>query len=678
MKLDDDIRSLKGVGEASAQQFGLLGIATIEALIDYYPRRYEDYSVISDINRINPGPVTIRAIIQNAKGRYARRGLHITEAVASNPTGSVRLVWFNQPYRALAVKSGQEYFISGNFEFTHKQFAIMSPSTELVSEFPINTARIVPIYRETKSLSSRQIRSALKQVMPLIKTLPETLPDWLVDNDQLMSWAKAIEQIHFPSSSQSLAKAQERLGFEEVFSLILASLLNKHEVMSEKAPVVPFDEAVAKTFVNNLPFKLTDTQRKTIWQIYLDMQKDHPMNRLVEGDVGSGKTVVAVMAAVMVLHRGHQVALMAPTEILARQHAETLTRLLKPLGLDSTIGLLIGSMKPRQKLQAHKAMADGLMRFMVGTQALIQDRVDTKELELIIIDEQHRFGVDQRKRLIAKAGHMPHVLNLTATPIPRSLALTLYGELDVSILSDKPAGRQPITTEICSPNSRAQIYQKIEQELSIGHQMFVVCPLISDSEILTVQSAEKVFDQLSKRDFKKYKVGLLHGRMKADEKNQVMQAFIDHQLDILVSTTVIEVGVDIPNVTVMIIEDAERFGLAQIHQLRGRIGRGQDPGYCYLMLSDSHAPSPRLRAVERSNDGFKLAELDLQLRGPGAIYGTIQHGQLDLRVAKLSDIKLIARARNAAQSFIDRPEKLLQYSALAKRVKHLRALTNLN
>jgi len=678
MQLDDDIRSLKGVGEVSAQQFGLLGIAKIGELIDYYPRKYDDFSVISDINRLKPGPVTIRAIIQNAKGRYARRGLHITEAVASNPTGSVRLVWFNQPYRATAIKAGQEYFISGNFEFTHKQFAIMNPGTELVSEFPINTARIVPIYRETKGLSSRQIRSALKQAMPLIKTLPETLPSWLVDTEQLMSWADAIEQIHFPSSSQSLARAQERLAFEEVFSLILASLLNKHEVMSEKAPVVPFDEAVAKTFVGNLPFKLTDSQRKTIWRIYLDIQKDHPMNRLVEGDVGSGKTVVAAMAAAMVLHRGHQVALMAPTEILARQHADTLTRLLKPLGLDKTIGLLIGSMKPKQKLLAHKAMADGHMRFMIGTQALIQDQVGMKQLELIIIDEQHRFGVEQRKSLIAKAGHMPHVLNLTATPIPRSLALTLYGELDVSVLEEKPAGRQPITTEICSPNSRAQIYQKIDQELAAGHQMFVVCPLISDSDILTVQSAEKVFNQLSKRDFKNYKVGLLHGRMKADDKNQVMQAFVDHKLDILVSTTVIEVGVDIPNVTVMIIEDAERFGLAQIHQLRGRIGRGRDPGHCYLMLSDSHAPSPRLRALERSNDGFKLAELDLQLRGPGAIYGTLQHGQLDLRVAKLSDIKLIARARSAAQTFIDREAKLLQYAVLAKRVKHLRALTNLN
>jgi ATP-dependent DNA helicase RecG len=678
MELDDDIRSLKGVGEASARQFGLLGITTIGQLIDYYPRKYEDYSVISDINRLKPGPVTIRAIIQNAKGRYARRGLHITEAVASDPTGSVRLVWFNQPYRATAIKSGQEYFISGNFEFTHKQFAIMNSSTELVNEFPINTARIVPIYRETKGLSSRQIRSALKQVVPLITTLPETLPKWLVDNDQLMNWADAIEQIHFPSSSQSLSEAQERLAFEEVFSLILASLLNKYEVMNEKAPVVPFDETVAKTFVGNLPFKLTDSQRKTIWQIYLDIQKDRPMNRLVEGDVGSGKTVVAAMAAAMVLHRGHQVALMAPTEILARQHADTLTKLLKPLGLDTTIGLLTGSMKPKQKLLAHKAMADGHMRFMVGTQALIQDQVDIKALELIIIDEQHRFGVDQRKTLIAKAGHMPHVLNLTATPIPRSLALTLYGELDVSILEEKPADRQPITTEICSPNSRAQIYQKIDQELATGHQMFVVCPLISDSDILTVQSVEKVFDQLAKQDFKKYKVGLLHGRMRADDKNQVMQAFIDHKLDILVSTTVIEVGVDIPNVTVMIIEDAERFGLAQIHQLRGRIGRGRDPGYCYLMLSDSHAPSPRLRALERSNDGFKLAELDLQLRGPGAIYGTLQHGQLDLRVAKLSDIKLIARARSAAQSFIDRKVKLLQYAALAKRVKHLRALTNLN
>jgi ATP-dependent DNA helicase RecG len=678
MQLDSDVSSIKGVGDVAARQFSQLGILTAGSLINYYPRRYDDFSEVSPINRLKPGMVTVRASIKQAAGRYVRRGLHITEAVASDPTGSVRLLWFNQPYRATSLKRNSEYFISGNFELSHQRFAIMNPSIELVSDFPLNTARIVPIYRETKGLSSRQIRTALNQLLPLIRTMPETLPAWINDSYHLISYAEAIEYVHFPESNEQLARARQRLGFEEVFSLSLASLLNKYEIMSEHAPPVPFEELIAKTFVRHLPFKLTDAQRKTIWQIYLDMQKSYPMNRLVEGDVGSGKTVVAVMAAVMVLHHGHQVAFMAPTDILARQHATTLTQLLKPLGFDGSVGLLVGSLSVAQKKRAHQAITQGHMRFIVGTQALIQDKVDVKNLELIIIDEQHRFGVEQRKTLVAKAGHMPHVLNLSATPIPRSLALTLYGELDISVLDHKPSGRLPVQTEICSPNSRPQLYSRICRELQGGQQMFVVCPLIVESDLVKVNSVEKVYEQLSKHDFKEFKVGLLHGKMKSEDKNNIMQTFIDHEIDILVTTTVIEVGVDIPNANIMLIESAERFGLAQIHQLRGRIGRGTHQGYCYLMMSDSQTPPSRLRAVERSNDGFKLAELDLSLRGPGAIYGTLQHGQLDLRVAQLSDLKLISQARTAAQLFIDKHEKLRQYSELHDRIKRLRAVTNLD
>ncbi len=674
----DDIRTLKGLGDAASKLYGKLGVATIAQLADMYPRTYEDYSAVIPINNLRPGQVTIRAVIKQAAGHYVRRGLHITEAIATDATGSVRLVWFNQPYRASSMKSNQEYFISGSFELSHQRFAIMSPSIELVSEFPVNTARIIPVYRETKGLTSRQIRQTIKQVLPYVRALPESLPVWLVQQNRLTSRHEAIEYIHFPNSSAQLAQARERLGFEEVFDLSLASLLNKYEIMSEHAPAVPFDERVAREFVAHLPFTLTDAQRKTIWHIYLDMQKTNPMNRLVEGDVGSGKTVVAAMAAVMVLHQGKQVAFMAPTEILARQHAETVLALLKPLGYDGEVGLLVGSMSAAQKQKARAAIRSGNMRFIIGTHALIQDSVDMHELELIIIDEQHRFGVEQRKKLIAKAGHMPHALNLTATPIPRSLALTLYGELDISVLDTKPPGRQPVTTEICAPTSRQAVYERIAEELAAGRQMFVVCPAITESVAFEVASVEKVYEQLARKDFRQFKVGLLHGKMKADEKNAVMQSFLDHQLDILVSTTVIEVGVDVPNASVMLIENADRFGLAQIHQLRGRIGRGGHAGYCYLMMSDSRPVSPRLRALERTNDGFKLAELDLELRGPGAIYGTMQHGQLDLRIAKLSDVTLIARARKAAQEFIDRGEQLAHYPELDRSVTRLRAVTNLN
>jgi ATP-dependent DNA helicase RecG len=678
MEVQDTVQSLKGVGDAAAKIYIRLGIHTLGQLIDYYPRAYDDFSHTTPIRQLRPGTVTVKAMIGQVGGRYVRRGMHITEAVASDGTGSVRLVWFNQPYRAGAIKHGKEYFISGNFELSRQRFAIMSPSIELVSDFPLNTARIVPVYRETKGLTSRQIRAALHQALPLVRALPETLPAWMLKEYALMGRAEAFEQMHFPSSGAALARARERLGFEEVLRLALASLLNKYEVMREHAPVVPFDEAAARRFVGSLPFQLTDAQRKTVWQIYKDMQREQPMNRLVEGDVGSGKTVVAAMAALMVLQQGKQVALMAPTEILARQHADTLRNLLESVDMDTQVGLLVGSMKTAQKQRAREAMASGNMRFIIGTHALIQEAVDMHELELIIIDEQHRFGVEQRKALIAKAGHMPHVLNLTATPIPRSLALTLYGELDVSILDTKPPGRQPVKTEIASPNSREQMYTKIRGELDAGRQMFVVTPLISESEALEVASAEATFERMRAKDFKEYRVGLLHGRMKPQEKNDVMEAFLRHDLDILVSTTVIEVGVDVPNASVMLVEGADRFGLSQIHQLRGRIGRGGHPGYCYLVMSDARAPSARLRALERTNDGFKLAELDLSLRGPGAIYGVEQHGQLDLRIAKLTDVKLIARARKAAQEMIDKVEVLSRYPDLDAHVKRLRAVSSLN
>ena len=455
-------------------------------------------------------------------------------------------------------------------------------------------------------------------------------------------------------------------------------MLNKYELLKDTSLAIPFRVELAKQFVTSLPFDLTDAQRKVVWRIYQDMEKTQPMNRLVEGDVGSGKTVVASMAALMAMAGGYQAALMAPTELLARQHAETIYGLLKPLAMESKVALLVGGMNSKQKETALKHIASGQAQFIIGTQALIQEAVDMQKLGLVIIDEQHRFGVEQRKKLMAKAGHMPHLLSLTATPIPRSLALTLYGELDISVLDSKPPGRQPVLTEICSPHSREQLYKKIDIELAAGRQMFVVCPLITDSPVLAASSVEHVYEQLSKHAFKHRRVGMLHGKMKASEKQAIMQEFTAHKLDILVSTTVIEVGVDVPNASVMLIEAADRFGLAQIHQLRGRVGRGGHNGYCYLMMSDASAPPKRLEALERSNDGFKLAELDLELRGPGAIYGTLQHGQLDLQIAKLTDTKLIAAARGAAQAYIERGENLLQYPVTYEHVNRVRAVTNLN
>lgn len=675
----EDLELLSGVGQSTAPKLKQLGIRNLEDLINYYPRRYDDYSTLTQIAKLKPGTVSVKATIKQITGRYMRRGMHITEAVASDDSGSVRLVWFNQPYRTGATKIGKEYYISGNFEMARGRLTIMNPAMELVSEFPVNTARIIPVYRETKGLKSSAIRKLIAGVREEIGQLEETLPPAIISENRLMPRSEAVLAMHFPQSMKQLKEARRRLGFEEVFGLSLASLLNKIEASREKTHVIPFKEALAKQFVSELPFKLTDSQRQVAWQVYKDMQKDMPMNRLVEGDVGSGKTVVAVMAATMVIDHGYQVAMMAPTELLAQQHANNLHKMMKSIGRHSEVGLLTGSLKPSQKAALHRLIAAGKVNFIVGTHALITDAVAMKKLGLVIVDEQHRFGVEQRKKLQKKAGgRMPHVLSMTATPIPRTLALTLYGELDISVIKEKPAGRLPIITKVASPNSRKQLYEKIDKEFEASYQMFVVCPLISESDFMPDLSAEKVYEKLAKSSFKHRKVGLLHGKMKPADKEAVMTKFINRELDILVSTTVIEVGVDVPNATVMLIEGSERFGLAQIHQLRGRVGRSSRQGYCYLMMSDSKEPSRRLRALERSTDGFRLSELDLEIRGPGAIYGQSQSGQLDLRVAKLTDVKLIEAARNSAHAFIDAGEKLNSYPALEEHVSKYRSVTNLN
>lgn len=688
MELAQAVTELKGIGPELAKKYASLGITSVDDLLGYFPRRYDDFSHLTPIASLKPGHVTIQAKLSQVSSRYVRRGMHITEAVATDKTGSVRIVWFNQPYRKDAIKPEKEYYISGLFELRRMRLSITNPATELVSEFPVNTARIVPVYRETKGLSSQQIRRAIRSAFEKVGDLPETLPTKVIQKNHLMDRGSAVRTIHFPKSTEDIADAKERLGFEEVFELSIASLLNKYELLKEKSLSIHFDEKLAKNFVSHLPFKLTDAQRKVVWHIYQDMQKTQPMNRLVEGDVGSGKTVVATMAALMALKQGFQVAFMAPTELLARQHSQTIAKLLEPLGLGGSVHLLVGGLKSGHKQHAHSRIAAGEAQFIIGTHALIAEKVDMHNLGLVIIDEQHRFGVDQRKKLQAKAGHMPHVLNMTATPIPRSLALTLYGELDISIIDTKPADRKPIITKVISPNSRAQLYAKIDVQIEKGRQAFVVCPLISPTDKLPsdesagpdkkLPSAEEVYEELKAGAFAHRRVGLLHGKMKSAQKDAIMQDFAAGKLDVLVATTVIEVGVDVPNATVMVIEAAERFGLAQIHQLRGRVGRSHHQGFCFLVTNSSQSPSRRLRAAESSNDGFALAELDLEIRGPGAIYGTLQHGQLDLKVANLTNTKLIARARQAAQEFLDSGQDLLKYTHLAKRVQALRAVTNLN
>ena len=672
------LTELRGVGPSTAKQFAAIGVHSVAGLLHYYPRTHQDYSVISPIKSIKPGLVTIRAEIKQAKGRYVRRGMHVTEAVASDDTGSVRLVWFNQPYREGAIKPSQPYFITGKLELKSQRFAIQNPSVELVSAMPVHTARIVPIYRESKGISTVLIRKVMAGAVRRAHELPDVLPLWLRKQYGLLSYAEALKELHFPSSAAKLSEAKRSLGFIEVFELMLASKIIKQEVASELAPELVFDEALAKKFVTSLPFKLTDAQRKAAWAILQDMEKPHPANRLIEGDVGSGKTVVAALAGVMAIANGCQAALLAPTELLARQHAGSISLILKPLGLDTSVGLLVGSLKAAQKKAAQDAIKQGKIKFIIGTHALLQDKVKPPKLGLLIIDEQHRFGVEQRKALLKTMGKMPHVLSMTATPIPRSLALTLYGELDISLLDAMPPGRKTIKTTLVSPNSRDSMYQHIREQIETGHQIYIVCPVITEGSKLETVSAEAMHKKLSQGIFKDKRLGLLHGRMKADDKTAVMEEFVAARLDILVATTVIEVGVNVPNATIMVIEGAERFGLAQMHQLRGRVGRSSDQGFCYIVPSGSEAPSKRLRALAQSTDGFSLAELDLELRGPGAIYGTLQSGALDLRFANLGDTKLLAHARKAVQDFTDRQENLQQYPELKRRVRLAQAVITLN
>ena len=677
MNLNTPLANIKGVGIKTAESLAKAGLSTVNDLIEFFPRGYEDYSQVTPIGNIKPGKVTLRASVEHLNTRRVRRGMHITEATLADETGKVAVVWFNQPYRADQLRKEKgEWLVSGEFGLNGHKYQLTNPSVEKSDGKHVNAGRIVPIYRAISGLKSHVVRKVLTELRPVVVMLDEILPTDIVKKQGLVSRADALTYLHFPENDQQLEQARKRLGFEELFSLVLAGQLNKAENTKLTGWKIPFDQAHAKDFVAHLPFQLTDAQRAAIWQIAQDFEHEHPMNRLLQGDVGSGKTVVAGMSASLAASKGYQTAIMAPTEILASQHAETLTKLLKPFNI--SVGLLVGAVKPAAKKQLYDRIADGDVQVVVGTHALIQDKVKFHKLGFVVIDEQHRFGVAQRQKLLEKSAHLPHLLSMTATPIPRSLALTVYGELDVSVLGEMPRGRQPIQTQIVSPNSRETMYQKVDTEIKTGRQVYVVCPLIDDNPESEKRSVEAEYKKLQKTVFSHYKIGLLHGQLSSDEKQAIMEKFAASEIDILVSTTVIEVGVDVPNATIMIIENADQFGLAQAHQLRGRVGRGVHQSYCFLVSSDSLRPTRRLRELEKSNDGFYLSEVDLQLRGPGEIYGHAQHGQLNLQVASLADTKAIANVQKAVTEFMQSGDDLLQYTQLYEQVKKYQRVTSLN
>lgn len=679
--LTTSLKHIKGVGPKTAQALSAAGLETVADALDFLPRAYDDYSAAVNIADLQPGQVTVRARCESISTRIVRRGLRITTAVLADDSGKVKAVWFNQPYRESQLRSDAEFMFSGQFGMQYNSYQISNPSVELAKSGDKSKGKnapngIHPVYKSIKNLRPKTVQDLLKNLRPIMEFLPETLPEDIVQRQTLVSRADAVTFLHAPKTHQEIARGRERLAFEELFEMILAAQFNKQEQTKLTGWRIPFNQPVVKQFVEQLPFPLTNAQRRAAWQILQDLESEHPMNRLLQGDVGSGKTVVAGLVAAEVAQAGFQTAIMAPTEILAAQHTKTLDELLSPFGV--SVALLTGHVKGAARRQLLENLANGNINVVVGTHALIQEKVMYHKLGFAVIDEQHRFGVKQRQALLQKSAYMPHLLSMTATPIPRSLALTLYGELDISILDELPAGRQPIHTKIWSPASAPKLYETIQHELAQGRQAYVICPLIDDNPDNDKKSVEAEYHKLAKTIFHHRRVGLLHGKLPPEEKAAVMQQFADGELDMLVSTTVVEVGVNVPNATIMLIENADHFGLSQLHQLRGRVGRGKHQSYCHLMMSSHDKPSQRLREIEKSQDGFYLAEVDLKLRGPGEIYGRAQHGALNLKIASLSDTLLIARAQTEAERFVKEGQDLLQYNHLARAVSRYQRLTILN
>ena len=680
MKLTTPLEQIKGVGPKTAQALTVAGLTTVSDALNFLPRAYDDYSTAVNIADLQPGKVTVKARCESVSTRIVRRGLRITTAVLADKSGKVKAVWFNQPYRETQLKSDAEFIFSGQFGMQYNRYQINNPSVELAKEVAKtvveNASGIQPVYKSIKNIRPKTVQDLMKNIRPIMDFLPETLPENIIQRQKLVSRSEAVKFLHAPKTHEEISRGRERLAFEELFEMILAAQFNKQEQTRLTGWKIPFNKSVVKNFVDQLPFPLTNAQRRAAWQILQDLESDHPMNRLLQGDVGSGKTVVAGLVAAEVAKAGFQTAIMAPTEILAQQHAKTLDELLSPFGV--SVALLTGHVKGTARSQLLDNLASGNIDVVVGTHALIQEKVAYHRLGFAVIDEQHRFGVKQRQALLEKSDFMPHLLSMTATPIPRSLALTLYGELDISILDELPSGRQPIQTKIWSPASAPKLYESIENELAKGRQAYVICPLIDDNPDNDKKSVEAEYNKLSKTIFSHRRVGLLHGKLPAEEKAEVMQKFADGELDMLVSTTVVEVGVNVPNATVMLIENADNFGLSQLHQLRGRVGRGKHQSFCHLMMSGHDKPSQRLREIEKSQDGFYLAEVDLKLRGPGEIYGKMQHGDLNLKIASLADTALIARAQAEAERFVKEGQDLLQYNHLAHAVSRYQRLTVLN
>lgn len=685
LNTESPISSLHSIAAKLERDFIKLGINTIGDLLWYFPWRYDDLSEIKSIQDLAENEVaTIKVIINNIKTyRSPRRKLIVTQVNTSDKTGKLEAVWFGQKFISQVLKEGDAIYLSGKAQVkTSKTKTMASPNYEKVKDDlnkQIHSARLVPIYHLSGKITQKQLRFLINRALKISNYSDDPLPVDILNKEKFPWLHEALQEIHFPNEEKKLKLATQRLKFQELFYIQTKYQLAAKNYKQQPSFVVPINNKLLEQNIKSLPFELTDDQRKTLGEVIADMTASHPMNRLIEGDVGSGKTIIALLAAINNMSHNMQSAMMAPTEILAQQHFANMQKIF-PKNQLNQIALLtkdlqiLGNNKILTKKEILKKIANNNIKFIVGTHSLIQDKINFDKLSLVIIDEQHRFGVKQRQAIKDKSQgkEVPHLLSMTATPIPRTLSLTLYGDLDISIIKQKPAGRQEIKTHLIPDSKRKDAYKFIREKIDQDQQVFVVCPLIDKSDKLGVKSVTQEYEKLNKEIFPDLEIKMLHGKLKTDEKKKIMDDFQASKFPILVATSVIEVGVDIPNATVMWIESAERFGLSQLHQFRGRIGRNKLESFCLLFTTDkTKLNTKRLKALTESTDGFKLSELDLELRGAGEIFGTQQTGLMKLKIAKLSDTNLIKKAQKWAKEVITN-KKYLSQQQLQKLLKNLK------
>ncbi len=668
MKLNDEIRYLKGIGEKRAALFGRLGIATIRDLLYHLPRTYEDRTDIREIADLQEGEsVCVRVSPAGGIRTFrARTGARVTQISMSDGTGVLKVTWFNAPYIEKQLRSSDTFILFGKVGLRGRIPEMINPVTENLEQAGGKTGKIMPVYPCTAGLTQRHIRDAVSQAMlQLSEPIPDTLPKAVQKAYDLIPIEQAIRQVHAPEDFDSFTRARRRLAFEEFFILQIGIAMAKVQRRKGEAQGIANVKCIAD-FAEKLPFSLTNAQRRVINEICVDLKQTVPMNRLVQGDVGSGKTVVAAAAMFAVVQSGFQAAMMAPTEILAKQHYENLKKLFAPWGI--TVAYLTGGQKAAERRENLAMIEDGRAQIAVGTHALIEESVAFSRLALAITDEQHRFGVRQRTALTEKSQQI-HTLVMTATPIPRTLSLILYGDLDISVIDELPAGRKKIETLAVDQGKRSRVDAFVCKELDAGRQAYFVCPLIEESEAIEATAVEEYLSTLKKGPYRDKKIAALHGRMKAAEKESIMEAFSKGEIQALVTTTVIEVGVDVPNASIMVIENAERFGLSQLHQLRGRVGRGSWQSYCILFCDGNGSfAQQRMKVMCQTDDGFRIAEKDLELRGPGEFLGTRQHGLPETRIGDfVSDMQLLQEAQAATGILLKHDPNLEKESVRALR-----------